>query len=481
MWKNLKPSQLINSNRAAFWIPGFAIAVWGPFIPYIKERFALTEDHLGLLLMCLAVGAISALSYASFALSRLGCRTLVRIGTVIITICLGAVTVITDFTLLCVVLFIMGSSSECMAMAANVNAATLEKVLNRNIMSGLHGVYSLGNAVGVFMVATFLGTGMTFMMGNLLLTASILPLIIILYCGLIGSRYMLTDLKEAQNEEEHDREQDNTANKGSNGKVKKVFMTPMVLILGTICFIMFLVEGSMLDWTGVFLNEVKGVPLHEAGYGFAAFATMMTICRLTGDKIVSTLGRKRVLTGGAVFAFAGIVLAVTVPHPMVTIIGFGMVGVGASNLVPQAVSYAATIREMPLQRSILMVNAIGYIGSLFGPALIGFIAHRIGLEKTFLFLATLVLIVAILAYTKIRSGTITDLLAADKATAASAPARADAAAAAPSPATTSEQQSQPEQAVPPKQSEQEQQAHTAQEQAQPELQEQQVQPENQAK
>lgn len=162
----------------------------------------------------------------------------------------------------------------------------------------------------------------------------------------------------------------------------------------------------MMDWTGVFLTTVRDVPLHEAGYGFAAFAVMMTICRLTGDKIVSTLGRRRVMTIGAIFATAGICLAVTVPHPMVALVGFAMVGVGAANIVPQAISYAATETRVPIQRGILLVNAIGYVGGLFGPALIGFIAHRIGLEYTFLILASGVLIVALISYLKIRSGSL---------------------------------------------------------------------------
>ena len=69
VWSDIKPSRLINSNRAAFWIPGFAVASWGPFIPYIKDRFALTEDHLGLLLMCMAIGAMSAMTFASALLT----------------------------------------------------------------------------------------------------------------------------------------------------------------------------------------------------------------------------------------------------------------------------------------------------------------------------------------------------------------------------------------------------------------------------
>lgn len=411
LWSEVKPSRLINSNRAAFWIPGFAVASWGPFIPYIKERFALSEDHLGILLMCMAVGAISALSFASALLSKCGCRVVVQVCGCMVALCLAAVTVMPNFYGLCAVLFVFGLNSECLAMAANVNAGTLENLLQRNIMSGLHGVYSLGNTVGVFAVATFLGAGFTFLGGSLLLTSCLVSVLVILYCALVGSRYLLTDLsvveKVRKERGETSEDSDATAHKGP-------FITLTLVLLGCICFVMFIVEGAMMDWTGVFLTTLKGVPLHEAGYGFAAFAVMMTVCRLSGDKIVATLGRRRVMSVGAIFAAAGICLAVTMPHPMVCLVGFGMVGVGAANIVPQAISYAATETRVPIQRGILLVNAIGYVGALLGPAVIGFVAHRIGLEYTFLLLAGGVLIVAIIAYGRIRSGSIEAIKAASK-------------------------------------------------------------------
>lgn len=408
VWSDIKPSRLINSNRAAFWIPGFAVASWGPFIPYIKDRFALTEDHLGLLLMCMAIGAMCAMTFASALLTKCGCRAVVRVCGVMVALCLALVTVMPNLYGLCAVLFIFGLNIECLSIAANVNAGALETLLKRNIMSGLHGVYSLGNTVGVFLVAGFLGAGLTFVAGSLLLTSCIVSVLIVLYCALIGSHYMLTDLsvvEKARAEDESSAQESKDAIEKAPAK-KGPFITPILFLLGCICFVMFIVEGSMMDWTGVFLTTIKGVPLHEAGYGFAAFAMMMTVCRLTGDKIVSTLGRRRVMTIGAVFATAGICLAVTVPHPMVSLVGFAMVGVGAANIVPQAISYAATETRVPIQRGILLVNAIGYIGGLLGPAMIGFIAHRIGLEYTFLILAGCMLIVALIAYLKIRSGSL---------------------------------------------------------------------------
>lgn len=406
MQDQLEPRALINSNRAAFWIPGFAVASWGPYIPYIKENFTLTENHLGILIMCMAIGALIAMLVGSPLLTKFGCKNVVRIAGVVVAFCLASVTVIPNVYLLGLVLLIFGLSCECLSLAANVNAGALERLLSRNIMSGLHGVYSLGNTVGVFIVASSLSAGLDFVGGHILFTSCVLSLIVILYCALYGSRNLLDDLNHLDNKDEKEGDKSDATAQIS---MTKAFFHPMLLLLGIVCFIMFLVEGSMMDWTGVFLNEIKGMKIEEAGYGFAAFAGMMTICRLLGDKIVSTLGRKLVLTAGAALAVIGVVTAVYAPNPLIAIIGFAIVGIGASNIVPQTMSYAATVREVPIQKSILVVNAIGYIGSLFGPAFIGFLAHHIGLSSTFLVLALGVVLVGFISLLRIKSGDISTL------------------------------------------------------------------------
>lgn len=410
MFSNLKPSQLINSTRSAFWIPGFAVASWGPFIPFIKSNLNLNEDHLGYLLMCMAVGAGATLLYANQVISRFGCRAMVRFCGVVLALCLLGVTVVDNVYVLGFILFLFGANNESIAIAANVNAAAVEKYLDRSLMSGFHGVYSLGNAVGVFIVASMLSAHLDFVGSNMLLTAACMSWIVLVYCALVASRHMITDLHAVEaflNQRQTQAQEAQTlvpSASPAGHPYKFDFMHPMLLMLGAMCFVMFVSEGSMLDWTGVFLNQYRGVPMSEAGYGFAAFAIMMTICRLTGDRVVTFFGRKRVLTLGGVLVTAGICLAVTVPHPIVSIVGFAMVGMGASNIVPQCVSYAATVRSVPLHKSVFIVNAIGYIGSLFGPAVIGFLAHRIGLDHTFLILSCGTALVALAAYLKIKSG-----------------------------------------------------------------------------
>lgn len=159
----------------------------------------------------------------------------------------------------------------------------------------------------------------------------------------------------------------------------------------------------MLDWSGVFLRTEHGISLEHAGYGYAAFAITMTIFRLTGDKIVSAFGRGRIIVLGTLCIVLGFVVAVVIPHYLAAFAGFALIGVGASNVVPQLVSITARIKEVPTHISVTIVNTIGFTGILVGPALIGFLAHAITLPYTYLVQALGVLFVTIMSVILIKS------------------------------------------------------------------------------
>ena len=85
------------------------------------------------------------------------------------------------------------------------------------------------------------------------------------------------------------------------------------------------------------------------------------------------------------------------PHYSAAFLGFALIGVGASNVVPQLVSITARIKEVPTHISVTIVNTIGFTGILIGPALIGFLAHAITLPYTYLCQALSVLFVTVMS------------------------------------------------------------------------------------
>lgn len=376
----LKERQLMFANRASFLVAGCGVATWAPMIPFVQERFALNEQELGLLLLCIGIGSICSMPLSGFLASRLGCRTLVYAGALLLSLCIAAITVVQQLFLMAVVLFVFGIGAVLLDVTSNINAARVELMIGRSIMSGLHGLYSVGGFIGSIVVTFVLSAGFS-LQATGTLAALIFALVAFSCC-----RHLLS-------------KEDTAAQSQDQTQTERVRVWhPLVLLIGVLCFIMFMAEGSMLDWSGVFLRNERAVPLEQAGYGYAAFAIAMTVFRLTGDKIVTHLGRRRTLCFGTLLIFSGFSLCVMVPHALVSLVGFFLIGMGASNVVPQLISFTVTIKDVSINAAVTMVNAIGFTGVLCGPALIGFCAHAIGLQVTFLLIACLVLIVGAVCF-----------------------------------------------------------------------------------
>jgi MFS family permease len=169
----------------------------------------------------------------------------------------------------------------------------------------------------------------------------------------------------------------------------------VVLFIGILCFIVFLAEGAMLDWSAVFLTSVRGVDPSQAGLGYTAFATTMTIGRLMGDRIVQRLGNARIILFGGLLAGGGLALATLVPSWVAGIGGYALVGAGCSNIVPVLFTAVGRQKTMPEHVAVPAISTLGYAGILAGPAAIGFIAHATSLSLALLGLAGLLVAVAL--------------------------------------------------------------------------------------
>lgn len=358
------------STRIAFFIAGFGIAAWAPLVPYAKARVGLNDGTLGLLLLCLGVGSIIAMPLAGMLAGRFGCRIVLVVSSVLICICLPLLAMLSSLPLLIAVLFIFGASMGALDCTVNIQAIIVERSSGRTMMSGFHGLFSLGGIVGAGSVAGMLSLGAT------PLTAMWAVVAIIVIALIKASPHFLTY--------------------GSKS-AGPAFVMPhgIVLFIGLLCMTVFLTEGAMLDWSAVFLSSRRAVDPAYAGLGYAVFALTMTIGRLSGDAIVRRVGANRVIILGGLCASGGMALATLIPAWEVTLLGYALVGVGCSNIVP--VLYSAIGRQtlMPEHLAVPAVTTLGYGGILAGPAGIGFVAHASSLDLAFLGLAVLLLGVAV--------------------------------------------------------------------------------------
>jgi MFS family permease len=168
-----------------------------------------------------------------------------------------------------------------------------------------------------------------------------------------------------------------------------------VLVLGLMCFILFLAEGSLLDWSAVFLQFSRGFDPSLSGVGYAAFSVAMAVMRLTGDGLIHRLGSAKVVFYGTLLAGSGFLIAVLAPWAAAAIIGFVLVGFGAANVVPVFFSAAGSIPNVPPSIAISAVTILGYSGQLAGPALIGIIAEFTSLSLALGLVGVLLFVVAL--------------------------------------------------------------------------------------
>ena len=359
-----------HSTRLLFLLAGFSAAAWASLVPVAKAATGVNEGQLGLVLLCLGIGSLLAMPVSGVVSTRHGCRKVLMVCGVALCACLPLLASVQNIFTLAAALFFFGAMIGTFDCVMNIQAVIVERDSKRPLMSGFHGFYSLGGLLGAATTSTIMDLGVSpFATVSAIALAGVLLLMLI-------RRHVLPYGNPAEG---------------------PPFALPRgeVLFLGMLCMTVFLVEGSMMDWSAVMLTENHGMPVAQAGYGFAAFSLTMTFGRLTGDRIVARVGRRSVVTVGGLLAMGGILLATLVPLWQAALLGYAMVGLGCSNIVPVLFTAVGRQTSMPQSVAVPAMSTLGYAGVLAGPAAIGFIAHHSSLPMAFLLVAALMLFVAI--------------------------------------------------------------------------------------
>ncbi|MFF7709711.1 MFS transporter [Pseudomonas sp. NPDC007930] len=338
------------STRVAFFIAGLCMAAWAPLVPLAKSRAALDDGTLGLLLLGLGAGSIASMPLAGHLASVRGCRWVMVLGALGICLTLPLLATLSSLAALVPAILLFGAAMGLLDCAMNIQSVLVEKASDRPLMSGFHGLFSVGGIAGAAGMTGLLSLGLEALPATLCVVA--LTVALLLWAG----RHFLP----------YGSERDGPAFAVPHG---------VVLFLGALCFIVFMTEGAMLDWSAVFLVGERAMPPSWAGLGYAAFAAMMTAGRLTGDGIVSRLGGPKVVLFGGLLAALGLGISLLPLGWPVALLGYGLVGAGCANIVPVLFTAVGRQTRMPQRVAIPAVISMGYAGILLGPALIGFLAH----------------------------------------------------------------------------------------------------------
>jgi predicted MFS family arabinose efflux permease len=365
-------AQARRATSAMFLVCGTVTSAWAPMVPFAKSRLGLDESALGLVLLALGGGSMVAMPLAGIAIHRWSSRPVVIITGAATCLTLPLLSAPSSAFALAAALFMFGAALGALDVSMNAQAISVQRAAGRPIMSGFHGLFSIGGLVGALGIGFLLRAGLSLQSGAVIVGVVLLGLV------LAEARHLVPEEAEA----------------GGTASFR-IVPSPRVLAIGALCFISFLAEGVVLDWSAVFLRELRRVDVSLAGTGYAAFSVAMAAGRLTGDRVTHGLGSARVLRLGALVAAAGFVAVAVLPRAWGALIGFVAVGLGASNIVPVLFTAAGHVRGVPSGIALATVTTIAYAGLLVGPALVGFVADATSLNAAFVVVAAMLALVSI--------------------------------------------------------------------------------------
>ncbi|GAB2683268.1 MFS transporter [Saccharopolyspora gloriosae] len=360
---------------AYFVVSGFALASWTARIPTIKRDLGLDDAGVTLALFAVAAGSVLAMQVCGHLTDRFGsARVMPPAG---ILVALSGVTpgLAGSLPTLVAGLMVFGAAHGTIDVAMNSHAVRVEQRYRRPIMSTFHATFSLGGLLGAGSGALAAQLGLSPAAHFALTGAGLVALSLVARPALLPP--------------------EPTPPAESGARARGIPMA--IVFLGVLGFFCSVGEGSMADWSSVYLHDELGSSLAFAALGYAVFSATMGLFRFLGDGLVRRFGPVLLVRCCGVIAGTGLGVALLLHHPVAALAGFALFGVGLSCIVPQIFSAAGHRDPARSGRDLAQVSTLSYGGLLAGPVFIGLLAQGFGLSVGLAVPAALALLVAVAA------------------------------------------------------------------------------------
>jgi fucose permease len=357
-----------------FFIMNVLIGTWAIYIPAIKEKLAIDEGAIGFAIFFMAIGTLTMLFTAPIIINKVGVGNATGYGGILMLLSILVPFVATNYYVLCLGLYLVGLTSGFTDISMNTLVTELEKKDKVHIMAANHGLFSLGGMVGAGVGTFFLPYTETPVYHALVVVSIFMPLQWLL---MKNYRHIVSEEVE----------------KMSFG----IQQFKPLLMLGIIGFFVMASEGAIVDWSALYLEEVSNAPEMLLGLGYTSFSLTMALGRFAGDGISMRFGSKNIMKVGSFLGALGFAM-VLMENTTIAIMGFGMVGLGLSAIVPELFRVGGKTSGIESTKGVSFIAGSGYIGFLLGPVFLGFLARISNLKLSFIALLCFTLIAFLIAF-----------------------------------------------------------------------------------
>ncbi len=324
----------------AFSIQGFTFASLLTRLPAIKDKFDLAD--VDILLLVLAVAGVSAVgsALAGQAAARWSSAVALRVALVGVSCAVVLPGLAGNFAVLVAITSVYGLFVGAVDAAMNMQGVAVQERHGRSIMTGFHAVWSLAAAVGAGYAALSAAL-------DLSLLASLLGVAAL---GLVVNAACCGDLLAGA--------ADPLDQTGTTAPVP----TLAVLLIAVPTFVMWLNDGAVSTWSGIYLEDGLDAATAVAPIAYGAYQVLVFVTRTVGDRVVERYGAPQVIRGGGWVAVVGCALVVVAPTIWLVVLGFALLGAGLALVPPLAMVAAARVAPAAADQAVARVNISNYAG-----------------------------------------------------------------------------------------------------------------------
>jgi MFS family permease len=354
---------------------GLSFATWASRIPDIKMALGLSAADLGTILFALPLGQLMMMPFSGKLVTRFGSHRVAVFSLVLYAFSLSNIGLATTSWQLALGLFLFGLFGNMNNIAINTQGVYTEKLYKKTIMASFHGVWSFAGFTGALIGLGMLALGLSPYYHFLIVGFIVVLLIVFNYKFLIIAKETPKAVEK-----------------------NKLFSKPdsALIWLGVIGFGCMASEGIMFDWSGIYFRDIVKAPGPWVMLGYTSFMIMMASGRFLGDGLIERFGRKKVIQTSGLLISTGLFTAVFFPYLVVATIGFMIVGLGVSTIVPTLYSLAGKNTSVPPGEALTIVSSVSFLGFLMGPPVIGYIAELLGLRFSFAFIGLFGILIALM-------------------------------------------------------------------------------------
>lgn len=334
-------------------------ASWTAHIPLVKERLHLGDADLGMALFGAPIGSLIAMLATGWLLPHLGSRRMVQLCLAGYCATGWTVGLANSQLTLFAALVLWGAFQGSMDVSMNAQAVFVERRFGRPVMSGFQGTWSLGAFVGVAIGALAVSAGIP------LLTQLVVLGVLVAVAAGFATTLMVPDPPHHED--------------GPTKAGLGVWLHPVVLLLGAVVLAGMLCEGAVADWSAVYLRGSLGAAPGLAALAYASYSAVMVVQRLAGDRLLARFAPRTILPILAAVSTVGMVAALVIGNPVIALAGFATLGLGLALVIPAAFTAAGRLPGIHAGSAVAAISAIGWIGFVAGPPLIGHIAEAVTL------------------------------------------------------------------------------------------------------